>query len=97
MVYVIDADPLVAEVLGTALRVKTDSVVHTFNVPAQALATAAADVVISDFKMPGIDGSSSFEHVREQVPDAVSLFLAAAAGQGRAAVRRARGAWGASA
>jgi signal transduction histidine kinase len=77
-VYVVDDDPLVTESLGTALRVETDYVVHVFNAPAQALAALAEaepDVVISDFKMPGIDGLSFLERIREQLPDAVLMLL----------------------
>jgi signal transduction histidine kinase len=78
VVYVVDDDPLVTESLGTALRVETDDLVHTFNSPSHALAALAQDepdLVISDFKMPGIDGLSFLQRIREALPEAVLMLL----------------------
>jgi len=40
----------------------------------------AADVVVSDFRMPGMDGGSLLDRVRHQYPSAVRLILSAEGG-----------------
>jgi signal transduction histidine kinase len=77
-IYVIDDDPLVTESLGTALRLETPFTVRTFTSGAAAVAAIAEappDVVISDFKMPGMDGLQVLKAVRAALPDAVLMLL----------------------
>ena len=59
LVYLIDDAPLVTSSLGTALRLETGYDVRTVTSATAALAAMPAappDVLITDFKMPGIDG-----------------------------------------
>src|SRR5215470_2001950 len=77
-VYVIDDDPLVRESLGTALRLETPYTVISFSSGAEALArlsTDPPDVVISDFKMPLMDGLAVLKAVRKEQPEAVLMLL----------------------
>jgi len=77
-IYVVDDDRLVTESLATALRLETDWQVHAFNDGARALAhmpEAPPDVVLSDFKMPGLDGIAFLSRVRARHADAVLLLL----------------------
>jgi response regulator RpfG family c-di-GMP phosphodiesterase len=77
-VYVVDDDRLVTESLARALELETDWRVHAFNEGARALETmpvAPPDVVLSDFKMPGMDGIAFLGRVRAAHPDAVLLLL----------------------
>jgi signal transduction histidine kinase len=77
-VYVVDDDPLVTDSLGTALRLETDWVVVAENDARAALAAMPAappDVVLSDLKMPGLDGIAFLKRVREGWPDAVLILL----------------------
>jgi signal transduction histidine kinase len=77
-VYVVDDDPLVTDSLGRALELETDWRVNTFNQGQKALDAmpdAPPDVVLSDFKMPHMDGIAFLGRVRAQHPDAVLLLL----------------------
>ncbi len=77
-VYVVDDDPLVTESLSRALELETDWTVRAFNHGGQALeamAGAPPEVVLSDFKMPGMDGIAFLSRVRAREPDAVLLLL----------------------
>jgi signal transduction histidine kinase len=77
-VYVVDDDPLVTESLSRALAIETDWDVCAFNHGAQALANMPSlppDVVLSDFKMPGMDGMAFLGRVRAEHPDAVLMLL----------------------
>jgi signal transduction histidine kinase len=78
VVFVVDDDPLVTASLGTALHLETGYEIHTFGSGSAALTAAAAtppDVVISDFKMPGMDGLALLAALRAQVPEAVLILL----------------------
>jgi signal transduction histidine kinase len=77
-VYVVDDDALVTESLSRALALETDWSVLAFNDGATALsamATTPPDAVLSDFKMPGMDGMVFLGHVRARFPDVVLLLL----------------------
>ncbi len=77
-IYVVDDDKLVTDSLATALRLETDWEVRAFNHGADALAEMPAhppDVVLSDFKMPGMDGIAFLGRVRRAWPDAVLILL----------------------
>ncbi len=78
VVYVVDDDALVTDSLSRALALETDWTVLPFNDGAQALASMperAPDAVLSDFKMPGMDGLVFLGRVRAQHPDAVLMLL----------------------
>jgi len=84
VVYLVDDDPLVTRSLSTALRLESPWEVHAYESPTEALAALtgdaaqrgpAPDVVISDFKMPGMDGLTLLAAVRAAHPDAVLMLL----------------------
>src|SRR5262249_33823811 len=78
VVYLVDDDPLVTESLGTALRLETPHDVHTFGSGREAVDSMAAhppDVVITDFKMPGMDGLALLRIIRRARPDAILMLL----------------------
>ncbi|MBI4510575.1 MAG: hybrid sensor histidine kinase/response regulator [Deltaproteobacteria bacterium] len=77
-VYLVDDDPLVTESLGTALRIETTYDVVTFLSGTAALGAMPdrpPDVLITDFKMPGLDGLALLRAVRQAYPDAVLMLL----------------------
>jgi signal transduction histidine kinase len=77
-IYVIDDDPLVTESLGRALHLETPYEVEVFQSgPAalQALRERPPDLVICDFKMPGMDGLRVLRAIREAAPDAILILL----------------------
>jgi signal transduction histidine kinase len=77
-IYLVDDDHLVIDSLGTALRLETPYDVRSFQSGADALAALAGDapdVVISDFKMPGMDGLAFLKAVRKALPEAVLMLL----------------------
>jgi signal transduction histidine kinase len=77
-VYVVDDDALVTDSLSRALALETDWRVLAFNDGANALAampTTPPDAVLSDFKMPGMDGLAFLGHVRARFPNAVLMLL----------------------
>jgi signal transduction histidine kinase len=78
VVYVVDDDTLVTESLSRALALETDWTVLPFNDGRLALAAMPErppDAVLSDFKMPGMDGLVFLGHVRTHHPDAVLMLL----------------------
>lgn len=77
-VFLVDDDPLVTDSLGTALRLETPYQVRTFQTgqaAIDALAQTRPDMVISDFKMPGMDGLELLREMRARLPDAVLMLL----------------------
>jgi signal transduction histidine kinase len=76
--FVVDDDPLVTNSLGTALRLETAYDVEVFGSGREALAAMALrppDVVLTDFKMPGLDGLALLRAVRETSPESVLILL----------------------
>lgn len=54
--------------------------VHTFTAPGEALQylrAHPADLVMSDFRMPGMDGATFLTHVKELQPDSARIILSA--------------------
>jgi signal transduction histidine kinase len=77
-VYVVDDDALVTDSLSRALALETDWRVLAFNDGANALAamsTTPPEAVLSDFKMPGMDGLAFLGRVRARFPNAVLMLL----------------------
>jgi signal transduction histidine kinase len=77
-VYVVDDDPLVTESLGAALRLETPYDVRVFTSAPEAMAALPddpPDLVITDFKMPGMDGLALLREVRKACPDAILILL----------------------
>jgi signal transduction histidine kinase len=77
-VYVVDDDELVTESLSRALALETEWRVTAFNDGAAALEAMPAnppDAVLSDVKMPGLDGLAFLSRVRAAYPDAVLMLL----------------------
>ncbi len=77
-VYIVDDDPLVTDSLGAALRLETPYDVRVFGSAREALAAVPAappDLVITDFKMPGMDGLALLHEIRRLSPDAVLMLL----------------------
>jgi signal transduction histidine kinase len=78
VVYVVDDDSLVTDSLSRALALETEWSVLPFNDGGRALAAMPGqppDAVLSDFKMPGMDGLAFLGRVRAQHPDAVLMLL----------------------
>lgn len=78
VVYVVDDDPLITESLGTALELETSWHIVTHNDPRAALdqmRDVPPDVVLSDFKMPQMDGLAFLSEVRRRYPAAVLMLL----------------------
>ncbi len=77
-VVVVDDEPMVLRSLETYLGLETDFRVVTFTSARAALehlATEDADVVISDFLMPEMDGISFLARVRELRPEVPRVIL----------------------
>lgn len=77
-VYLVDDDPLVTDSLGTALRLETPYQIETFQTSTAALAAMPRrppDVLLTDFKMPGLDGLALLRAVRHSYPDTILILL----------------------
>ena len=78
-----DAD-LVSALLTAALPGCAVTLVATKTAFLAALAGSSADLVLSDFKLPGFDGLEALALVRERAPDIPFVFLSGTLGEERA-------------
>lgn len=93
-VLCVDDEPNILSALRRALRVPGYRIV-TADGGAQALAlmeTETVDLVISDMRMPGMDGAQLLEHARTRWPEAIRVLLTGHADMGAtiAAINRGR-------
>jgi HD-like signal output (HDOD) protein len=75
----VDDEPRILEGLRRMLRGQRDEWEMVFAEGGEAacaqLATAPFDVIVSDMRMPGIDGAALLKHVREKHPEMVRIIL----------------------
>ncbi len=80
----VDDEPLVLRSLERSFRRKDDCSVETYTNPEEALnrlQTKTFDVIISDYRMPGMTGTEFLRAARELQPRAVRLILSGQADQ----------------
>ncbi len=81
----VDDDPGVLEGLQRMLRsMRREWRMHFFPCAAEALAfleSEPVDVVVSDMRMPGLDGAEFLAHVKRHYPDAIRIALSGYADQ----------------
>lgn len=78
-IMVVDDDPLILEAMQVILRAE-DYEMETFTDPEQALRraqTAVFDLVISDFRMRGMDGVTLLKAFKAIQPDSVRIIITA--------------------
>lgn len=78
-IAVVDDEPRMAEVLAMLLR-RHDYEVSVFNDPnrlVEALAETVFDLVLTDLKMPGIDGAEVLRQVKAATPETPVIVLTA--------------------
>jgi two-component system sensor histidine kinase/response regulator len=94
LVLIVDDDPALLQALPEALKLRmADLTVHTCGSAADALARIAEvdyDVVVTDIKMPGMDGLELLAEVRARRPDTPTLMITGH-GEHDLAVRALRG------
>jgi len=77
-VMVVDDEEMVATALRSFLQFETHYRILAFTDPAAALEAVvaeAADVIVADFMMPGMDGIEFLRRVRERRPHATRILL----------------------
>lgn len=80
-ILVVDDEPRVAETI--ALLVKRSNLACQIDTATsgegavQKLEKAAADIVIADYRMPGMDGLQLLAHIREHYPETRVILLTA--------------------
>jgi two-component system, probable response regulator PhcQ len=80
----LDDEPLVLRSLERSFRPKDDCTVETYTDPGEALArlqTKNFDVIISDYRMPAMNGAEFLRAARELQPRAVRIILSGQADQ----------------
>ena len=78
-IMLVDDEPHVLKALERLLR-RSDHEVEAYNDPVQALKrfhTATFDLVISDFRMPGMDGVALLKDLKNLQPDVMRMILSA--------------------
>jgi len=97
-VLVVDENPDVLELTGTFLRRESDRLAVETETSATAardrVAEGEFDCVVSDFRMPEMDGLELFEAVRETDPDIPFLLFTAAADRETSEAARSAGVTG---
>lgn len=86
-VLIVDDEEIVTKTLATYLELETDYEVRTFESPSAALKDlrrSPADVVISDFLMPEMDGIRFLTEVKKMYPDTIRILLTGYADKGNA-------------
>ncbi len=75
----VDDEPRVLEGLRRLLRSRRGEwelvFAHGATAALEALAAAGADVIVSDIRMPGMDGGSLLAHVQKEYPSVVRIVL----------------------
>ena len=78
-VLIVDDDPALLEALPEALRLRLDAIdVDTCDSGAAALERIESrdyDAIVSDIKMPGMDGLALLARIRERRPDTPTLLI----------------------
>src|SRR5438445_543510 len=78
-VLIVDDDPALLQALPEALRLRMDGVtVDVADSAAAALERIAArdyDVIVTDIKMPGMDGLALMAEIRRRQPDTPTLMI----------------------
>ncbi len=77
-VMIVDDEPIVTRSLGSFLELETDYCIETFHSPGEALdylKSRSADVVISDFLMPDMNGLEFLGRVKKIYPESPRILL----------------------
>ncbi len=78
VIVLVDDEDMVVTSIRSFLTLETDYTVKGFTAPAEALeyiSANRADVVVSDYLMPEIDGISFLAKVKELKPEATRILL----------------------
>jgi len=76
-ILIVDDEDMIRELCSHILTAEGYAVttVSTGERALQELGRGTTDLLITDIKMPGMDGLELFEHVRKQYPDIVTVFI----------------------
>lgn len=80
-ILIVDDDKMIAQFIKEVLSARKDCLVNTFSSATKAiehLANHNYDVIISDFRMPVMDGVTFLKKSRELQPKAIRIMLTVA-------------------